>query len=212
MENLRYSLPLLELKAAEQAGVIEGYGSTFAGPPDLHGDQIEAGAFSESLAEHEAAGTRPAMLWGHRPDEPIGKWLDIHEDEHGLYCRGKLTLSVPRAKAAYDLARDDAIGLSIGFRATRQKPHKGANLIQAVYLGEISLVGMAANPAARITSVKSLSDLGSITEYQSFLRDCGLSVREAKALARHGWKTYRGEDLNADLAEYLRHSAQLFKE
>ena len=213
MHNLRFSMPLLDLKAGDGAGVIEGLASTFGGPPDLHGDIIAAGAFAESLAEHDAAGTKPAMLWGHKQDEPIGKWLDIRETDDGLAVRGKLTLSVRKAQEAFDLAKDDALGLSIGFRPLRQKTHKGANLIERVYLGEISLVGMAANTRARITSVKSLGDLSDITEFQSFLRDCGLSVREAKALARHGWQAYRGDGSTelAELADYLHKSATRFR-
>lgn len=62
MENLRYSLPILDLKSTGPAGIIEGIAATWGGPPDLHGDIIERGAFQNSLAEHEAAGTMPAFL------------------------------------------------------------------------------------------------------------------------------------------------------
>lgn len=210
MTDLRYSLPLLELKAEGGAGYIEGVASTFGGPPDLHGDIIAPGAFADSLAEHEAAGTKPAMLWAHSQSEPIGKWLEIRETDQGLTVRGKLTMTVSKAREAYDLAKDDALGLSIGFRPIKQKAHKGANLIERVYLGEISLVGMAANTRARITSVKSLGDVGSIVEYQNFLRDCGLSVREAKALARGGWSAFSG-DSTPEVIEALKDSAQRIK-
>jgi len=208
MENLRYSLPFLDVKSTGPAGIIQGIAATWDGPPDMHGDIIERGAFEKSLAEHEAAGTRPALLWGHSQSDPIGKWIELRETEAGLEVTGQLTLSVRKADEAMALAVDGALGLSIGFKPIRQVAHKGANLLQEVFLGEISLVGMAANPRAVITSVKSLNQVKSITEYQSFLHDLGLSVRESKRLARSGWSAYRGDELDeAEVAEFLQASA-----
>jgi HK97 family phage prohead protease len=211
MENLRYTLPLLDLKSTGPAGVIEGLAATWGFPPDLHGDVLQKNAFSKSLLDPEAAGTRPAMLWGHSQSDPIGKWLEIHETDAGLEVTGQLTLGVRKADEAMALAVDGALGLSIGFRPIQQEPHKGANVISEVYLGEISLVGMAANPKAVVTSVKSLDQVSSISEYQTFLRELGLSVREAKRLARGGWGAYRGDGLEAELAEYLEKSAHKFR-
>ncbi len=204
MKDLRYSLPLLDIKAADRAGVIEGLASTWGGPPDLHGDIIQRGAFQESLTEHEAAGTTPAMLFGHSSSEPIGKWVQIRETDAGLEVIGQLAMGVQKAQEALELAEMGALGLSIGFRPITQKAHQGGNLITKVYLGEVSVVGLAANSRARITSVKSLD---SITQYQSFLREQGLSVRQAKALARGGWGAYRGDEADtAEIAEFIRAS------
>ena len=207
MENLRYSLPMLDVKSAGPEGIIEGLASTWGGPPDLHGDIIERGAFQKSLEQ-----TMPAMLWGHSQSEPIGKWQQVRETDAGLEVKGRLTLSVRKAAEAMALAIDGALGLSIGFKPIRQQAQKGANLIQEVFLGEISLVGLAANPRAVVTSVKSLDQITDVTEYQSFLRELGLSVREAKRLARGGWSAYCGQEAEAaDLAEFLKASANQFK-
>lgn len=84
------------------------------------------------------------------------------------------------------LAVDGAVALSIGFRPIRQQPQKGANVLQEVFLAEISLVGLAANPRAVVTSVKSLSQISSLSEYTNILHEAGLSVRESKRLARSG--------------------------
>ena len=208
MSDLRFSVPLLDMKSTGPAGVISGLAATWDGPPDLHGDIIERGAFEKCLAEHEAAGTRPAMLWGHSQSDPIGRWLEVRETDAGLEVEGRLTLSVRKADEALALAVDGALGLSIGFKPIRQQAHKGANLIQEVYLGEISLVGMAANPRAVVTSVKCLDQVSTITEYQSFLREAGLSVREAKKLARSGWAAYRGDEIDeAEVAEFIHASS-----
>lgn len=206
------SIPL-EVKASA-AGVIEGYASTFGPPPDSYGDIIAAGAFSESLLEHEAAGTKPAMFWAHDQSAPIGKWQEIREDGDGLYVKGKLTLATAKGAEALALAKDDALALSIGFKPIRQKPHEGANLIEAAHLGEISLVGLAANPKARITAVKSLDGIKTVREFEAVMREChGLSARQAKKLSQGGFEGLIGtttEQQAHELADMIRKSAARF--
>lgn len=207
MSEFLYSLPLAT-KSAE-AGIVEGYASTFGGEPDLKGDIILPGAFANSLAQHKANGTRPAMFWAHDQREPIGV-PEVHEDSIGLYVKGKLSLTVQRARDAFELAKDGALAFSIGFNAIRQTKQNGVNVISEAYLGEISLVALAANPHAKITSIKSLSEVSTIREYELFLRDFGLSSRDAKRLAMSGWKAFRPDDMTA-LADTIRNSAQLFR-
>jgi HK97 family phage prohead protease len=151
--------PVLALRAAaDEQGIIEGLGSTFNGPVDSYGDLIAPGAFAASIAEHRAAGTLPAMLWSHDQSQPIGRWLSVSEDDRGLRLKGKLTLDVPKAREALALAKDQALGLSIGFRLRQaDRTPEGHRLIKAVDLWEVSLVAMPSNSAARITSVKAAS-------------------------------------------------------
>ena len=157
-------------------------------------------------------GTSPAMFWAHDQSEPIGKWLNIHEDDHGLFVKGKLTLTVRRAQDAYELAKDGAMALSVGFSPIRKSREGGANVLEEVKLGEVSLVGLAANPRARITTVKSMSAIGTIREYEQFLRELGLSKKEARSLSMGGWKAYRGDGADlSDLVEYFELSAQRFR-
>ena len=211
MSNQRYSFPL-EVKASGNAGIVEGYASTFGGPPDAFGDIIAPGAFAITLKEHKAADSRPALLWAHDMKEPIGKFLALSEDDHGLHVRGKLTLTVQRARDAFELAKDDALGFSIGFGVVRKSQEGSTRVIEEVKLAEVSLVSAPANPNARITDVKSFSDIESIRDYETLLRGFGLSNREAKRLSMGGWIAYRGTDANmADLADYLKRSALNFR-
>ncbi len=66
-------------------GAFAGYASVF-GEVDLGKDVIERGAFRASLTERGAGGVR--MLYQHDPNEPIGAWTLIREDERGLYVEG----------------------------------------------------------------------------------------------------------------------------
>lgn len=190
---------LLEVRAnGARTGEIAGYASTFGGEPDSYGDVIAPGAFSKSIAAHKAAGTSPAMLWGHDTRQPIGKWLDLTEDRSGLKIAGKLTLGVPRARDAHALASDGALSLSIGYvtkEATRDA--RGNRLLKAVDLHEVSLVAIPANTSARIVSVKSaadfdVSEITDIRAFESFLREAGFSRALAKGIAAHGFKSAAG--------------------
>ena len=91
------------------------------------GDIVAPGAFSKSLAAHKAAQSAPAMLWHHDPRQPIGKWLGLAEDAHGLKVEGKLTLGLARARDAHALAADGIVAeptkLSpLGLRLASRQP------------------------------------------------------------------------------------------
>ncbi|HEY8064657.1 MAG TPA: HK97 family phage prohead protease [Methylosinus sp.] len=142
--------PLLAAIGAD--GTFEGYASLF-GVRDTCGDIVERGAFSASLRRSGAAGVK--MLWQHRGDEPIGVWAEIAEDARGLKVRGRLDLSVARAREALSLIGAGALdGLSIGFRTLRaaSDPKTGARRLLALDLIEISIVTFPALPQARIVA------------------------------------------------------------
>ena len=173
-----------ELKAAED-GTFEGYGSVFS-IEDRGGDIVMPGAFTESLAATKAAGRMPALLWQHAQREPIGVYTDMTEDAVGLRVKGRLALKTQRGAEAFELMKMGALtGLSIGYivrddswdRVTGTRTIKKADLI------EVSPVTFPMNDAARVTAVKAIEDLGSLSEIERHLRDAGgFSRSEATAL------------------------------
>lgn len=204
-----------KLARIEEAGRFEGYASTFGGPPDSYGDVIAPGAFARALAEHAAAGSRPAMLWQHDTRAPIGRWSRIVEDERGLAVEGRLTLEVQRAKEAYALLRDGALGgLSIGFRTRRSEAGEhGGRLLTELELLEISLVTLPANRAAMVAAVKAAARIDTIRDFETALRDeLGFSHRAAKRLASGGWPALEERDVPGgaldELAAVLRRAAE----
>lgn len=133
-------------------GVFEGYASLFD-VPDLGRDVVAPGAFAESLARRGAAGIR--MLWQHDPAQPIGRWLSLAEDARGLRVRGRLNLSVRRAREiAAMLAEGDIDGLSIGFRTVEARSERGTRLrrLIKVDLWEVSVVTFPLLPGARLAT------------------------------------------------------------
>jgi HK97 family phage major capsid protein len=176
----------LEFKfaGAQDEGAFEGLAAAY-GNIDSAGDIIAPGAFAQSLADHKAAGTWPALLWQHDMREPIGVVDSLYETPAGLHIRGRLDLNVRRSAEAHSLIKSGAIkGLSIGFRtisATRDA--RGVRTIKTAYLGEISIVTLAANEKAMVTSIKGMTmenedDIGGVAEIKTKLEE--LEAKAAK--------------------------------
>lgn len=173
----------LEIRATGDDGSIEGYGSVF-GVRDHYDDVIAPGAFVQSLKDHKAASTMPAMLWQHDASEPIGVWLDMTEDKRGLKIKGQLALETVRGKEAYALLKLGALnGLSIGFISKKWEYEQETDIrtLTEVDLWEVSLVTFPANEKARITGVKSSADIGTPKDAERILRDAGFSKADATA-------------------------------
>lgn len=181
----------LEVKAVEDDYTFEGYGSTFGGEPDMHGDIVERGAFSKSLDAHRAAGKMPALLLHHDMHRPIGTYKSVVEDEHGLRVTGQLTKGVRDADEAYALLKSGALhSMSIGYIPVEETydSKSGINYIKEVDLWEVSLVTIPANSNALVGAVKNRDGEPNVREIENVLREAGLSRREAKALLAHGFK------------------------
>jgi hypothetical protein len=148
-----------DLKAVEADGSFAGYASRF-NVVDLGRDLVLPGAFRDSLARRGARGIK--MLFQHDPAEPIGVWLEVREDAHGLFARGRILPEVARGREVLALMRAGALdGLSIGFRTVegRTDPKSGVRRLSRVDLWEISVVTFPMLPEARVSAVKDESDL-----------------------------------------------------
>lgn len=203
----------LEVKAADEAGIIEGYGSVFLGEPDSYGDVIVPGAYAESLVKHKRAGTMPLMLWGHQSgDLPIGNWTDMAEDGKGLWVKGQLDLDDPMGQRVHRaIKRKSVRGLSIGYETIEAKndpKRPGVRLLEKLDLWEVSPVNFPANRRATVTGVKSIlagGEMPSLSQFEEFLREAGFSKTQATAIAGKGLAPLlRGEPGNtSDADEYL---------
>ena len=173
----------LQIKAAGDDGTVEGYGSVF-GVRDNYDDVIAKGAFINSLKDHKAAGTMPAMLWQHDADKPIGVWTEMVEDEKGLRIKGQLAMETVKGKEAHALLKMGALnGLSIGFMSKEWAYDRDTEVrtLTAIDLWEVSLVTFPANEKARITNVKSADELQAPKDAEKVLRDAGFSKSDATA-------------------------------
>lgn len=172
-----------EIKAVNADGTVEGYGSVF-GVRDNYDDVIAKGAFIQSLKDHKAAGTMPAMLWQHDADKPIGVWTEMVEDEKGLRIKGQLAMETVKGKEAHALLKMGALnGLSIGFMSKEWSYDRDTEVrtLTAIDLWEVSLVTFPANEKARVTNVKSADELQAPKDAEKVLRDAGFSKSDATA-------------------------------
>lgn len=178
-------------------GTFEGYASTFGGNPDSHGDIVVKGAFKNSIQRGGRNKTGIAMLWQHDSDSPIGKWLQLSEDESGLGVVGKLTRGVSKAEDAYLLLKDQAIQhFSIGYDLERDEKGKpldnsysrdndtGIRYLKALELWEISLVTFPANVNAAVVNVKDIEDAKTPRELEDILREANMSKEAAKYVVK----------------------------
>lgn len=164
-------------------GLFEGYASTF-GAIDSMGDTIMKGAFADTIVDRKYP---ILMLANHSSSFAIGKWLELSEDDTGLYAVGELTPGNSIATNIHASMKHGAIsGLSIGFRIPvggAEEIETGGRRISKINLEEISVVGFPADADARISIVKSeIEAIESIRDCEVFLRDAGFSRSMAKAL------------------------------
>jgi len=186
MKYKHLAIEATDFKFDEEARTFEGYASAFNGV-DAYGDTILPGAYEKTLTDRE----RPIrMRWNHF-GPVIGKYLEIREDEKGLFVKGQLTPGHSVAEDAYASLRHGAVdGLSIGYRVPpggAEENDEGGYDLNQIELIEISVVEEPADLGARIGTVKEFSNI--VSELETFkdaeacLRDaCGLSRSAAKAI------------------------------
>ncbi|MBI1401448.1 HK97 family phage prohead protease [Hyphomonas sp.] len=198
-EGVQFKDYAFKLEGKAEGREFEGYGSVF-GVVDSYNEIVAAGAFAKSIAEIKASSRALPVLWNHNSNEPIGKYLELTEDAHGLKVRGELlTGSVQRAREVAELISAGVVsGLSIGFwpRAYTRDDKTGIVTLTECELREISAVTFPANGEARIETIKAkLAGGGKLSEreFEKLLRDAGLSRTEAIRTLRAGFSGYSGE-------------------
>lgn len=144
-----------ELESADESGEFSGYAAVF-GNKDNGGDIIEKGAFSKTIREDFG---RIKILSQHTDCElPIGKPLELREDDKGLFIRGKIS-DTAKGRDIQTLMKDGVLNeLSIGYDAVEfdYDSEQGVRRLKEIKLWEVSIVTWAMNDQAKIDEVKSL--------------------------------------------------------
>ena len=141
-----------ELESADESGEFSGYAAVF-GNKDSGGDIIEKGAFSKTIREDF---DRIKILSQHTDCElPIGKPLELREDDKGLFIRGKIS-DTAKGRDIQTLMKDGV--LNIGYDAVEfdYDSEQGVRRLKEIKLWEVSIVTWAMNDQAKIDEVKSL--------------------------------------------------------
>lgn len=203
----KHALQMLDLKKVNEDGEFEGYASIF-GETDEGNDVVEKGAYKRTL-KGKSAVQRIKMLFQHDPSQPLGQWLDLHEDDKGLYVKGKLLTKVQRAAEVLEMMRAGILdGLSIGFRTVKAKydDTTGVRRLLDVDLWEISIVTFPLLKTAKVTSVKGD---WTVRDVERVLREAGMDNAFAKLVASHGYDQAKsrlsanGREADAGLQQLL---------
>lgn len=138
------------IDADEKFGIVKGYGSVF-GNMDSDGDIITKGAYKKTIAEN---GSRVKYLYQHDMDKPLGKMVNLYEDEKGLVFEAQ----IPKTRLGMDVLELMKAGVitenSVGILPIQKEWKGDYREISEVKLFEVSAVTLAANDQAKIMDVK----------------------------------------------------------
>lgn len=172
-----YKNQSLEVKDIDsKQGIVSGYFSAF-GMVDSDGDIMMPGAFKRSIQDWgpDAKG-RIKHLLNHDPSKPLGKIMELKEDNYGLFYRSQ----VGKHQLGQDFVKMVESGLisehSIGFRTLREQKNDSANEIHEVMLFEgSSLTAWGANEHTPMLGIKSIKNIDEIKEqirnFEKFIRN-----------------------------------------
>jgi len=148
----------VEFKATEQ-GIIEGYAAYFNNV-DSYGDIILKGAFADTIAGAKANNYKDIKIfWNHDwSGVPIGKPIEMYEDDKGLYIKGQLNETTTAQDVKLALKDGSVSKMSIGFltEIDEMKKVEGImrRLLKKLKLFEFSPVNFPANEMADILGYK----------------------------------------------------------
>ena len=170
-----------ELKEANEEGEFSGYAAVF-GNKDDGNDIIEKGAFARTILEDF---NRIKILSNHRECElPIGKPLELREDDHGLYIRGKIS-DTQKGRDIRALLKDGVLTeLSIGYETVKFDFDSitGIRHLKEIRLWEVSIVTWAMNNQAKIDAVKSMQS--ETEELKALADEIAAEAKSGKLTAR----------------------------
>ena len=152
--SIEFKSVKFDLKAVDdEKNTFEGYASVFRNK-DSQGDIIEPNAFAKTINER---GDRVKVLWQHDMGSPIGKAIELREDNHGLFVKAKIS-DTDEGKRAMTLIKDGVVDeLSIGYSVIKDEfdTETGLRNLKELKLYEFSPVTFASNDQALITGAKN---------------------------------------------------------
>lgn len=146
--------------------IVKGYGAAF-GNVDEGGDVIYKGCFAKSIAENGPKGKdRIKYLAQHAlTEEPIGKMLELYEDDFGVVFVAKMADTV-KGRDYMELIKSGIVNEnSVGFTKVQYDQNDtGGRDIKEGMLWEISAVNIAMNEKAVITDAKGAFQMDKVKD------------------------------------------------
>lgn len=134
---------------------VTGYASVFNNV-DYDGDIISKGAFTKSIGERL---DKIYYLYNHNWEKPIDKGsknVKLYEDNYGLKFEATIPEGLSYGNDLIILYNEGIVDEhSIGFTTVKSDNEGGSRVLRELKLYEFSAVTMAANPLAKLESIKS---------------------------------------------------------
>lgn len=134
---------------------VTGYASVFDNV-DSDNDVIIKGAFTKSIGERLKD---IYFLYNHNWEKPIDKGsknVKLFEDDYGLKFEAKIPEGLSYGNDLIILYEEGIVDEhSIGFQPIKTGNENGSRILKELKLYEFSAVTMAANPMAKLESIKS---------------------------------------------------------
>lgn len=163
------SVALSEVKAGPEDGLSDGefivYPSTFTREPDSYGDVVAKGAFLDSIERWKSGEDVMPGMYLHDPNQIVAAAIDMGEDDHGWWVKGKFDED-PESQKVYRLLKGRRLSaLSFGYTTqdsgqVKLADGKSANELRKLDALEFSFLpkGFAANSDTSVVAVKALAD------------------------------------------------------
>lgn len=164
------TLPIGGVKAGPEDGLKEGeflvYPATFTREPDSYGDVIAKGAFLDSIEAWKESGDVMPGMYLHDPNQIVAGAIDMGEDDHGWWVKGKFDDDDPHAQKVYRWLKGRRLSsLSFAYNTRDEgevevEDSKKANELRKLDALEFSFLpkGFAANADTSVVAVKGIVD------------------------------------------------------
>lgn len=172
-----------------EGGIFEGYAAVF-GNVDSDGELIEPGAFAKFL---EDDWSRVKILALHNDEWlPIGKPIELYEDDIGLYIKAKIIKTGIGADVWNLLVEEVLDELSIGYVIIKAHMVGNVQHLTELELQEVSVVTWAANEKAKILKIKSRSEMPA-PDLEGLTALAGLLEQQASAIRKYVDRLSKGQ-------------------
>lgn len=155
-----------EIRSSNDDGTFEGY-LTVWDTVDSYNSTFKRGSFAKTIQNRSS---KVKIFYDH--EHLVGSSLELREDDHGVYGKGKLNLSVDKAVEAHEFMKDGTLeGLSFSFRSIKDSYIGGVRVIEELELFEYGPVVFPANEEALVTGVRSEDFNESLTQEMLYAKN-----------------------------------------
>jgi len=163
MKRVTVPFEVKQMEEDKEFYKFEGYASTF-GNVDFGSDRVMTGAFKACIDRLKSEKKNLPVLWQHDMTMPLGVFVEIKEDQKGLFVKGRMPKAddFVRGRVFPQMKAGSVGSMSIGYMVDDFNVDGNVRNLIDIDLREISLVTMPMNDKAVITDMKRATPFGDL--------------------------------------------------